>query len=229
MTVFCVYAIVHLLYIIYLSLYNFFCVFKVDVKKIIHIQKYIFKYFLNVAAAFFMVKFWQPQLLFLHELNIYSTFTTLWAHFIANNRILQFNSVLYRLSERVTVTKKRSEGSVMLQMQSSPNNSPLCLSLWVCARCPGSEGGRLQRGQSGLPRCTNVPVNSNAEHSWIVHPCWDWHSSETQLKPAYGMPRKRINKCTAALYNHSPARVTYVTWWWVHEDIKSSTSAPRPD
>ncbi len=140
MTVFCVYAIVHLLYIIYLSLYNFFCVFKVDVKKIIHIQKYIFKYFLNVAAAFFMVKFWQPQLLFSHELNIYSTFTTLWAHFIANNRNLQCNSVLYRLSERVTVTKKRSEGSVMLQMQSSPNNSPLGLSLWVCARCPRQWG-----------------------------------------------------------------------------------------
>ncbi len=56
MTVFCVYAIVHLLYIIYLSLYNFFCVFKVDVKKIIHIQKYIFIYFLNVAAAFFYGK-----------------------------------------------------------------------------------------------------------------------------------------------------------------------------
>ncbi len=52
----CVYAIVHLLYIIYLSLYNFFCVFEVDVKKIIHIQKYIFIYFLNVAAAFFYGK-----------------------------------------------------------------------------------------------------------------------------------------------------------------------------
>lgn len=89
------------------------------------------------------------------------------------------------------------------------------LFLSAFARYPSREGGHLQRGQSGLPHCRHVPVNSNADHSWIIHPTLRLTQLRA-LKPAYVKPWKRINKCAAALHNQSPAQATPVTWWWVH-------------